>query len=218
MNGRSVAIAGVLVAIVLLVIGLVLLQAGKVEEVTIYTLTEKGDRVPVVEELTRSRYPSEAQEEEATVSAATGVESSFDTGRYEEFNEPEPRIDEAETAQQAGIDETVNADAAALNPPEAPPRGFINLLESMPDDTTYEEFEKRFTEYTLTYYPLTMLEPEEIDLLGPEAKAAYDRQQAASHKEVMDMIREDFASMDPEILATFPAEMRDLFEKEGILP
>ena len=32
MNGRTVAIAGVLVAIVLLVIGLVLLQAGKVEE------------------------------------------------------------------------------------------------------------------------------------------------------------------------------------------
>ena len=101
-NGRTVAIAGVLVAIVLLVIGLVLLQVGKVEEVTIYMLPEKGDRVPVVEEIPRSRYPSEAQEEETTVSAATVVESSFDTVRYEEFNEPEPRIDEAETVQRAG--------------------------------------------------------------------------------------------------------------------
>ena len=218
MNGRTVAIAGVLVAIVLLVIGLVLLQAGKVEEVTIYTLPEKGDRVPVVEEIIRSRYPSEAQEEETTVSVATVVESSFDTVRYEAFNEPEPRIDEAETVQQAGIDETVNADAAALNPPTPPTRGLIDLIESIPDDATYAEFEARFMEYTLTYYPLTMLEPHEIALLDPEAKAAYERQQAASHKEAMDMIREDFASASPEMLGMLTAEMRDLFEKEGILP
>lgn len=108
--------------------------------------------------------------------------------------------------------------AAALNPPTAPTRGLINLLESLPDDATYEEFEARFTDYTLTYYPLTMLEPHEVDLLGPEVKAAYDRQQAASHKEAMDMIKETFGSMPPEILATLPTDMKNLFEKEGVLP
>lgn len=120
--------------------------------------------------------------------------------------------------EEEAVETTDSTYAAALNPPEAPPRGFINLIENMPDDATDEEFEARFTEYTLTHYPLTMLEPHEVNLLDSQAKAAYDRQQAASHKEAMDMIKETFGSMPPEILATFPTDMTNLFEKEGLLP
>lgn len=120
--------------------------------------------------------------------------------------------------EEEAVETTDSTYAAALNPPTPPERGLIALIDATPDDATYEEFEERFTEYTLTYYPLTMLEPEEVALLDPEAKAAYERQKAASHKEFIDMLREDFASMSPEMLATLPGDMKELFEKEGILP
>lgn len=132
-----------------------------------------------------------------------------------EASEPvEPEIVDVGQDEESEDD----AYAAALNPPMPPTRGLINLIDALPDDATYEEFEERFTEYTLTYYPLTMLEPREVRLLGPQAKEAYERQKAASHKEFVDMFKEDFASASPEMLAMLTAEMRDLFEKEGILP
>ncbi len=155
-----------------------------------------------------------------TPSAVPIVESSSDTIHYED--ELAPLIDDLDTGQVAIINESAAVEdsehAAALNPPTPPTRGLVNLINATPDDSTGEELEQRIMEYTRTYYPLTVLEPHEVSLLDPQAKAAYERQQAAAHKEAMDMIKETFGSMPLEILATFPADMMNTFEKEGLLP
>ena len=225
MNTQRLVI-GIRVAVILLLVGVYvfIMHASKpIEVVKIYetpdarTDQQKGSMPlalssPVARE--KAAFEADVQRElDATDLSVEQVDRQKDPF-LEESESVEPEVAYYEQAEES--EDT--AYTAALNPPTAPPRGLINLLESLPDDTTYEEFEERFTEYTLTYYPLTMLEPEEVDLLGPEAKAAYDKQKAASHKEAMDMIKETFGSMPPEILATFPAEMTNLFEKEGLMP
>lgn len=225
MNTRMLVI-GISVAVILLLVGVYvfIMHASKpIEVVKIYetpdarTDQQKGSMPlalssPVARE--KAAFEADVQRElDATDLSVEQVDRQKDPF-IEESESVEPEVAYYEQAEESEDP----AYAAALNPPTAPTQGLIDLLESLPDDATYEEFEQRFTEYTLTYYPLTMLEPHEVSLLGPEAKVAYDKQQAASHKETMDMIRETFGSMSPEILATLPTDMKNLFEKEGVLP
>lgn len=225
MNTRRLVI-GISVAVILLLVGayVFIMHASKpIEVVKIYetpdarTDQQKGSMPlalssPVARE--KAAFEADVQRELDAIDLSVEQVDRQKDPFIEESESVEPEVAYYEQAEES--EDT--AYAAALNPPTAPTRGLINLLESLPDDTTYEEFEQRFTEYTLTYYPLTMLEPEGVDLLGPEAKAAYDKQKAASHKEAMDMIREDFASASPELLGMLTPDMRDLFEKEGVLP
>lgn len=120
--------------------------------------------------------------------------------------------------EEEAVETKDSAYAAAMNPPTPPTRGLVTLIDSFPDDGTYEEFESYLTDYALTYYPLTLLEPEEVRLLIPQVKAAYDQQKAAFHKEFVDMFKEDFAAASPEMLSRITGDMATLFKKEGILP
>ena len=149
-------------------------------------------------------------------------ESDVDSVLREDLDESLPFFDETETIQEEVISEAVDESdseyLASLNPPQAPERGLVNLIDSLSDDTTYEEYEQRLTDYTLTYYPLTMLEADEISQLSSRVQEAYNRQKKAFHQEFIAMFREDFASASPEDLAIIPGDMTELFEKEGVLP
>ena len=221
MNTRIVI--GLSVFVILLLVGagvFVMFYAdSSIQQVRVYEVPEYTEPQPdaqaVVADTTVSEPEPYVSETADSSNSDLAVADETIIVSEEVLNEFDMALADVE---EEAVETTDSAYAAALNPPTPPERGLIALIDAAPDDATYEEFERRMTDYALTYYPLAVLEPEEVSQLDPQAKAAYDRQEAALHKEVMDMIKDDFASMSPEMLATFPADMTNLFEKEGVLP
>ena len=221
MNTRIVI--GLSVFVILLLVGagvFVMFYAdSSIQQVRVYEVPEYTEPQPnaqvVVTDTTVSEPEPYVSETADSSSSDLAVADETIIASDEVLNEFDMALADVEEEE---VETTDSAYAAALNPPTPPTRGLIDLIDAVPDDATYDEFERTMTDYVLTYYPLAALEPEEVSQLDPQAKAAYDRQEAALHKEVMDMIKEDFASVSPEMLATFPADMANLFEKEGLMP
>ena len=221
MNTRIVI--GLSVFVILLLVGagvFVMFYAdSSIQQVRVYEVPEYTEPQPnaqvVVTDTTVSEPEPYVSETADSSSSDLAVADETIIASDEVLNEFDMALADVEEEE---VETTDSAYAAALNPPTPPTRGLIDLIDAVPDDATYDEFERTMMDYVLTYYPLAALEPEEVSQLDPQAKAAYDRQEAALHKEVMDMTKEDFASVSPEMLATFPADMANLFEKEGLMP
>ncbi len=212
-------IAVVSMAVILIVVvGVIIhLRNAPVEHVKVYEVQYEIEAPEPIVVRSASRVPASSADVSETAEAWSEPEEAThydDTPVTSEFME----VRGAEEVAGAEEDVWDELPAAAMNPPTPPTRGLVTLIDSFPDDGTYEEFELRLTDYAFTYYPLTMLEPEEVRLLDPRAKAAYDRQKAAFHKEFVDMFKEDFASMSSDVLSMITPDMATLFEKEGILP